>query len=337
MGLLCKALSQYALKLDDKGKKLRDRILRIAEKGTTPYTALSLLKTYGSFQCGICLYLTEGKYMGYASVGLGIDRTVIPAEGFPLELSGLVPPEDPAQRKGYYKIGSPALLSIMSIDLHAVIWAFPLDDEQPCRYILLLAEEALSSQAGQWGDSSFNPPMMARLLLDIRGVLCTLPKTRLKPSTREAPPGGSDGSRPEHTHEEQEPLEGSALLERPKPEHKAVTPPAAAGKAPESPALDVPEAIRQFYTHKLSHSTVQGILFALSGDAASVLPVLAPLGSIIPVASRYLLVLFQKSVDRELLAHRLFHSVSLRTVVSFEADTPEGLLALLQPYTSCAS
>ncbi|MDR2634283.1 MAG: hypothetical protein LBC51_11790 [Treponema sp.] len=334
MGLLGKALSTYAFKLDDKGKKLRDRILRIAEKGTTPYTTLSLLKTYGSFQCGICLYLTDGMYMGYASVGLGIDRTLIPAERFPPELSGLVPLAYPAQRKDYYNIGSPELLSITSIESHALIWAFPLDDEQPCRYILLLAEEIVHSQAGQSGDTPFNPPMMARLLLDIREVLCALPKTWL--NTGKVPQGASEKAGFEPAPEAPGTPERSAPGETPLPEQQALSQASAERKPPESLALDVPEEIRRFYTHKPPQSTVQGVLFALSGDAAQVLPVLASLGSLIPISGDYLLVLFQKPVDRELLAHRLSRSLRLRTVVTFEADTPENLEALLRSYTSYA-
>lgn len=317
MGLLYKAVSRYALRLDDTGKRLRDRILRIAEKGTTPYTVLSLLKTYGAFQCGICLCLIEGTYIGYASVGLGIDKTLIPSERFP--------PEDPAQRNLYYKIGSPALLSITAMDPQAVIWAFPLDDEQPCRYILLLAEDVPSPQAGQSGDSSFNPPRIARILGDIRSVLRAPPQTSLKPSARKAPQEAADEPRCENKPEETKAPEQNVIQHTPDKE------------GPESPVLDLPEEIRRFYSRKPPLSRVQGMLFALSGDAASVMPALAPLGSLIRVADRYLLVLFQKPVDRELLAHRLSHSLDLSTILSFEADTPEGLLALLRPYSPYVS
>ncbi|MDR3115539.1 MAG: hypothetical protein LBU25_08465 [Treponema sp.] len=322
MGLLYKAISKYAIKLDDKGKRLRDRILRIAEKGTTPYTVLSLLKNYGSFQCGICLCLTEGTYIGYASVGLGIEKTVIPKERFPPALNGLCP-EDPAQREGYYKIGSPALLSITAIEPQALLWAFPLDDAQPCRYMLLLAEEALPAQAGQPEDSSFNPPKIARLIGDMRRVLRSPPQTGLKSSEKKVPPEASSESRSERPKEPEAPAQ------------KAVTPPTPVKEA--FPVLDVRGEIFRFYSRKPAQSRVQGILFALSGDMTSVLPVLSPLGSIIRIALGYLLILFQKPVDRELLAHRLFHSLGLRTVVSFEADTPEHILALLSSYSPYVS
>ncbi|MHB9293723.1 hypothetical protein Holit_02853 [Hollandina sp. SP2] len=324
MGLLYKAVSKYTLKLDDPGKKLRDRILRIAEKGTTPYTALSLLKTYGSFQCGICLCLIEGAYTSYASVGLGIEKTVISPEQFPSGLSGLAPWEDPAQRNLYYKIGSPALLSITAIEAHAIIWAFPLDDEQPCKYILLLAEEGLPPGAGQHEEFPFNPPKIARILGDIRGALRALPKTCSL--ARKTPQKASDEPRRAHKHEANRASEQKSLTQQ-TPDQKG----------PKSPVLDVPGEIRRFYSRKPLQNTVQGILFALSGDAAPVLPVLAPLGSVIPVAAGYLVVLFQKPVDRELLAHRLSHSLGLSTVVSFEADTPEHLLVLLRRYSPYVS
>ncbi|MDR1987109.1 MAG: hypothetical protein LBP88_09105 [Treponema sp.] len=325
MGLLYKAVSQYALTLDDPGKKLRDRILRIAEKGTAPYTALSLLKAYGSFQCGICLRLIERAYVSYASVGLGIEKTVISPEQFPPGLSGPAPLEYPPQR--YYKIGSPGLLSITAMEPHAVIWAFPLDDEQPRRYILLLAEEVPPPQAARPGEFPFNPPKIARILGDISGVLRSPPQTGLTAPAGKTPQRAAP--KPRGANEANQASEQT--------EEKTLTPQTPDQKGPAAPVLDVPGEIRRFYSRKPLQSTVQGILFALSGDAAPVLPVLAPLGSIIPVAAGYLLVLFQKPVDRELLAHRLSHSLGLSTVVRFEADTPERLLALLRPYSPYGS
>ena len=66
--------------LDERGKALIGRILRIPPGPAVPYTALSLLKAYGSFQAGICFALENGSYINYTSVGLGIDKITIPKE-----------------------------------------------------------------------------------------------------------------------------------------------------------------------------------------------------------------------------------------------------------------
>ncbi|MDR1031232.1 MAG: hypothetical protein LBL76_10230 [Treponema sp.] len=305
MGLLYKAASQYTVKLDDKGKLFRDRILRIAQKGASPYTVLSLLKTYGSFHCGICLRLMDGLYTGYASVGMGIEKTVIPLERFPPGLNRLMHQENPAQRMPYYNIGSPVMLSISSMDPQAVIWAFPLDDEQPCLSILLLAEKAVPHpSAVESGDFPFNPILMARILMDIRVVLRAPDKE----------------NRPESASPDK--VSEPRVL---KPQTQAMNPPEALG-------IDLYREICRYYAGTTPQSLVQGILLAFSGDMAQVLPMVAPWASLIRVSARYLLVLFQKPLDRELLAHRLSNGLGLSTVVSFEADTPEALLSLIGPY-----
>jgi hypothetical protein len=55
-------------------------------------------------------------------------------------------------------------------------------------------------------------------------------------------------------------------------------------------------------------------------------------GSVIPVSSAHILILFQKSLDRELIAHRLSKSLVSTTILDFEADNSEGVFALIAPY-----
>jgi hypothetical protein len=331
MGLLYKAVSKYAFKLDTKGKILRNRILKIAQKGASPYTVLSLLKTYGSFHCGICLQLIDGMYTGYASVGMGIEKTVIPPERLPPGLNGLAPQENPVQRMAYYNIGSPTLLSISSMDPNAIIWAFPLDDEQPCLSILFLAEEVSPHpSAVQSGDSPFNPRLMARILMDISVVL------RAPEKTWHAEGSLMDASKPDHRDLTSGHPEKDSHPEGASPD-KVPDPPVLNHQIPdltpqEVPGMDIHREIFRYYAATAPQSSVQGILFAFSGDMAQVHPVVDPWASLIRVSAQYLLALFQKPLDRELLAHRLSNSLSLNTVVTFEADTPEALLGLIGPY-----
>ncbi|MDR1956485.1 MAG: hypothetical protein LBQ30_06480 [Treponema sp.] len=315
MGLLYKAVSQYTLDLDDKGTMLRDRILSIAQKGTSPYTALSLLKTYGSFQAGICLFLHDGVYSGYASVGLGIEKTLIPLERFPPGLSGMVPPgssANPGPRRRYYKIDSPTLLSMSSLASSVILWAFPLDDGLPCLSILLLAEA---------DPSPFNPGIMARIVFDIRAALLAPKGTgSIVSAIKASPPKSAPLSAP-ITPFPKERAPGDRVATKTAIKKKAAL------------AQDVKDLLIHYYTGR----PVQGILLAVSAaspkDAAQALPTVVSFGSVIRVSSTYLLVLFQKPLDRELLAHRLSNSLGLTTVVTFEADTLERLFGLLGPYS----
>ncbi|MDR2536460.1 MAG: hypothetical protein LBD29_10575 [Treponema sp.] len=151
MGLLDKAVSKSIPELDPAGKTVRDRILQLTQKNISLYMVLSLLKGYGSFEKGVCLFLKGDRYISYASIGLGIEQIHLPPEQ-------LYPPV--VQGKKYYQIELAELFSLQSADSNEILWAFPLDSREPCGAILLLG-----------GESRFNPRIMVRLLEDIRGVL----------------------------------------------------------------------------------------------------------------------------------------------------------------------
>jgi hypothetical protein len=131
MGLLTKAAGKTVPELDEMGKALLNRIRRLPPRKTTPYTALSLLKAYGSFQAGLCLALRKENYTSYATIGLGIEKINIPGKdlyspemaGKPFtELSGAV---DPGKK-------------LAGKDLR--YWAFPLDEESPWGALILLGD-----------------------------------------------------------------------------------------------------------------------------------------------------------------------------------------------------
>jgi hypothetical protein len=149
MGLLRKALSKEKGLLDEMGKAMRDRLRGLSHKKASPYTALSLLKAYCSFQIGICLILKKNIYESYTSVGLGVEKIAIPRTA----LAGA--------EKGFYKIDSPELLSVKSIDARMTLWLFPLDNQTPCRRALLLAEG---------GGPLFNPQAIAGIISDVKDV-----------------------------------------------------------------------------------------------------------------------------------------------------------------------
>jgi hypothetical protein len=154
MGLLSKAAVKTASELDAMGKALRDRILRLPRGGNTPYTALSLLKAYSSFQIGVCLACENGFYSSYASAGLGMEKIIIPREFVQSLIKG--------RSQGSYKIGSPETLSLKAVDAGVVIWLFPLDEDNPPNSILLLGEERAAL---------FNPQLVELILSEIKDVL----------------------------------------------------------------------------------------------------------------------------------------------------------------------
>lgn len=309
MGLLHKVAAKSSPELDDMGKVLRDRVLRLAKKGISPYTALSLLKAYGSFQIGICLSLTQDQYVGYASVGLGIEKTNIPLERISAFLmGGDQRRKGEATQKTYHKIEAPELLSIKAIDSQSDTWIFSLDDKEPSRSILLLVTE---------GGSNFSPHLMARLLSDIRKVLI---------------------------HQQEEVPE---VLEPMLSTQKNVLSPLKQEKETQEITIDkttiaqeVQNTINKY--HKINPA-FQGILLEVPPHfeerkknhvSSQVSQMVSSFGSAIPVSAARILVLFQmqKSLDRELIAHRLSKSLGSTTVLDFEADNAEGIFALIAPY-----
>ncbi|AEF83299.1 hypothetical protein [Leadbettera azotonutricia] len=158
MGLLSKADrasidTQPAADLDQMGKALRDRIRRLPPKKTAPYTALSLMKAYSSFQAGICLSLRKGVYTSYASVGLGIEKINIDAEK-------LYTPQNASSK--YFKLDQSETLGVKYLDSDISIWIFPLDKEHPWGAVLLLGAD---------GASLFNPEPIAIILEGIQDII----------------------------------------------------------------------------------------------------------------------------------------------------------------------
>jgi hypothetical protein len=140
-------------KLDDMGKVLRDRIRRLPPQKNSPYMALGFMKAYSSFQAGICLYLSKGQYISYASVGLGIEKTCFPQDTL----------YDPSQRgKKYFNFGSVNSLGLKPFNPPLTIWAFPLDNGTPWNAVLLL---------GATESSEFNPEPISLIVESVLDII----------------------------------------------------------------------------------------------------------------------------------------------------------------------
>ena len=117
--------------LDEMGQALGERIRRLEEGGTTPFTALNLLKAYAAFQTGICLSLKDGVYTAHTSVGMDSENISVPENGI---WSG--------ERAGssFFRLKSFSYAGTNQENL--TYWVFPLDSKKPWNEIMILGAEA---------------------------------------------------------------------------------------------------------------------------------------------------------------------------------------------------
>jgi hypothetical protein len=277
MGLLTKAAGKTAPELDEMEKALLDRIRRLPPRKTTPYTALSLLKAYGSFQTGLCLLLRRENYTSYATVGLGVERISIPWEK-------LYSPE---------RAGKPFVKLPGAIDIGKKLtgegfryWAFPLDAESPWGALILL---------GDSNNPLFNPESLRQI---IQGAL-----------------------------EIFSPQIDKILIRNTQPSHYLVN------------ASDPLEAAIAQY-HKIN-SRFNGIVLDLPTGTAedkaedfnkAVYNMAALLGITIALPSGRSLILLPAPLDKELIAHRLAHSLNTKALMVFKAESPGEALDLIRSY-----
>ncbi|MDR2746348.1 MAG: hypothetical protein LBB77_02780 [Treponema sp.] len=60
--------------------------------------------------------------------------------------------------------------------------------------------------------------------------------------------------------------------------------------------------------------------------------IIAALGTAVPLSSRYSLVLFSNTIDRELLAHRLSRSLETEIPEIFQSDNVASVVEYIRPY-----
>ncbi|MDR1398327.1 MAG: hypothetical protein LBJ41_00170 [Treponema sp.] len=112
----------------------------------------------------------------------------------------------------------------------------------------------------------------------------------------------------------------------------------------ETPLGDrVKDSVAEYHA---SHTVFQAAVFELPLCHAAaydtrkrLATMLSSLGILIPLSSKYIvrdLVLFPDEIDRELVIHRLTKSLGVMSPQSFEANSPEYALALLEPFIKTA-
>jgi hypothetical protein len=298
--------------LDDSGKALRDRLIRLGAKKSSAYTALSLLKGYGSFKIGACLELNGDVYRSYALVGLGITKLSVSLTGLQ-SLTGLLK-EDQA----FAQILNPESLDLNFLSPEMNLWVFALDDFDPCRLLLLAAEER---------DSSFNPETIGLILSETNELFF--------PSTvPDLAPEGFDLELPEEAETAADP----EFREGPEqPAQPEIAEPAFSAEYSVKTLEETRAAITEY---QQNNAVFQGILLEIPGGGAKpgysfakqVATMVGVLGWSFAVPSRRILILFPPRFDRELIAHRLSMSFSTEVLACFTIDNPDKALELIQPY-----
>ncbi|MDR2079389.1 MAG: hypothetical protein LBP74_06700 [Treponema sp.] len=300
---------ESSLELNEAGKALRDRLIRLSSKKSSAYTALSLLKGYGSFKIGACLELKDDAYKSYASVGLGVGKISIPS----------VPVGPAGEERSFFKIPNPESLGFTFFTPGMNFWMFALDELWPCCYLLFAVEE---------NGSGFNPQTIALLISETSKVFFPTE------SPAEPLPDGFDLDLPKEITNAEEEIPEEIIQEN---ETSTGTVPILNVETEETA-----EGVRaKIAGYQQSNSNFQGVLLetpegsAKNSDASfpeRVSVMAGALGLIVVLPSKRVLILFPLHLDRELIAHRLSTSLATEALVCFEADNPDKTLELIRPY-----
>jgi hypothetical protein len=313
MGLLGKAvLSEQSPpvnpdieKLDEMGKALRDRLLSLS--GTEPETAISLLKAYGSFRVGACLSLDGGLYRSYAVVGIGN----------PIELSPELLQKTPDGNR--YSVSPVDSIGIRSIPARTKFWAFSLDenDGDPPARILLVGEDK---------NYIFPGKAVASLVQATKSVF--IPSKKIEEEREEIEEITEeiieeiiieDDSPPAVPEESPQKTESGLLALAKKRSLENVT---------EGDILSFLSAVLK------KNGSVRGLVFEgqTDGLAARIKDRVSGFAGTIALGAGRCLIAGGRSLDCELLFHRLSASLPGKKLACFSAEDPEEALGLLRAY-----
>ena len=153
MGLLGRVIGNSSLALDPMGTALSLRLQSLPTNEHTPYTALSLLKTFFSFQYALLCSLDDAAYTSYAFIGLEhgsftMDRDLLFSKETMHHPYFLLDPKD-----------LPPMEGMVASLAH---WAFPLGsdkehDEDPWEAFLIIGTD----------EKDFLPELLALLLNNV--------------------------------------------------------------------------------------------------------------------------------------------------------------------------
>ena len=297
MGLLSKAQSNAGDKsdhaqLDEMGKSLCQRIKRLSQNSSTPYTALSLLKAYGGFQAGICLHLKDEIYIKYSSVGLGIGHIAIPEKKIR---------QDKKIKETYYKYNGEEKLDICAGEEELSYWIFNLEtleeeSKDAWKDIMLLVvsaeenpepgfdPESISAILRETSKKFILDKFLMEIKLDKKGTSEDIKNTLVDSESLIPESMNALKDKISEYHKIHEEF-GCILLENPHSEN---------------------EEEKNGFCKKISK-------------------ILDMTGTVLALENTRPLILLPRLLDRELIAHRLSKSLNTKIMSVFEADSPESV------------
>ena len=311
--------------LDEMGKALSERIKRLPHNSSTPYTALSLLKAYGAFQFGICLTLKDGVYTSYTSVGMGVDKILIPR--------GKIWSEEKSALH-FYKHDAGESLGIHASHDNPGYWIFPLEFSdrtpgEPWEDVIILG---VPDHGGV--NSAFNPESIAAIIPEIIDKLVL--RIHHHFSQPVAAPDSSEYISREQM--EQTAIEQISAEQDSAEQSSAEQSPSEQGSSEsgQNEAESLKEKIADY--HRI-HNDFNCILLDIpesaneeekAGFCKTVSKMLSMTGTVFPLANGRPLILLPKKLDRELMAHRLSASLNSKILESFEADNSESVFSKIK-------
>jgi hypothetical protein len=326
MGLLDKAvLNQQppaeTPELDEMGKALRDRLLSLS--GTGPETAISLLKAYGSFRAGACLSLDGDMYRSYAAVGIG--------NSIELSLDLL------RKIRGGNRLFVDYVPPKSVVPAGTKFWAFSLDenDGYPPARILLVGEDKNYIFPGgavetlvQSAKSAFRPPEKAEQAEEAGEIAFddAFPPEPLPQPSPKKRGGGFLALAEKHAAENARVGE-----EHSRADVSAVSFP---------PANNSGENVENGETKILSFFSgilektgcVRGLIFEGEADVSRINGMVSAFASVTELKAGRCLIAGGRSLDCELLSHRLSRTFQGKELVRFSAENPREALDVLRSY-----
>jgi hypothetical protein len=325
MGLLDKAVLNQppaeTPELDEMGKALRDRLLSLS--GAGPETAISLLKAYGSFRAGACLSLDGDMYRSYAAVGIGNSIELSPdllrkIRGGNRRFVDYIPP------KGVIPAGTK-------------FWAFSLDenDGDPPARILLVGEDKNYIFPGgavenlvQSAKSAFKPPEKTEQAEETGKIVFDddFPAEPLPREPAKKRGGGFLALAKQHA------AKNARIGEDPsRADVSAVSFPPADNSGEN--AENGETKLLSFFSGILKKTgCVRGLVFEGGADLSRISGMVSAFAGVSELKAGRCLIVGGRSLDCELLSHRLSRSVQGKELVRFSAENPREALDALSPY-----
>jgi len=281
--------------LDEMGMALKERIARLSDEPSTPYTVLSLLKAYGNFQSALCLALKDGAYSIIASLGRFSENASIPAESVWSGENTLLP---------FFKLDSQGKQALSFTASGEDYWIIPLSAPaalsiEPWKGLVILGVTGSDDT-----HTNFDAQSIAAILSGNEGKL--LPKQHIVKTKENIQAITEENTGDDSTSEDltfgQNPPGNNSIQEKLSQYHQS-------HEEFNCIILEIPESAGEDEKLHFYQNVTQMVGMA---------------GNVIDLSSGCPLILLPREADRELIAHRLSGSLNTKPIMSFKTNSPEN-------------